>query len=156
MDIDALQLKAGEWFMAVGPVAAAWLHDLDLAANAHQVLAVTAIIVALVSLALTRSVFVFLMACFLGVAAIFGAEPVEDQLKRQAFSIGCFIAVGLASLAVLAVRARLRRSRREIDRLTEKNEELQNLYDEELRWRRASSASPLATREQDRATLETA
>ena len=155
MDLDALQMKAGEFWGAAGPVASAWLVDLDRTANAHQGLAIAAIVVALVVIALTRSVLLFFVAGFLGVAAIFGAEPVEDPLKRQAFSIGCFIAIGLASLAVLAVRARLRRARREIERLTEKNEELQTLYDEELRWRRASSA-PLVAVDAERAPPEPA
>ncbi|MEX6507047.1 hypothetical protein [Jiella sp. M17.18] len=149
MDLDTLEASAGAWWAAAEPVALAWLGDLQAAAQAHPLLAFVGLVVALGAVALTRSVMIFLAACFLAIAAVIGADPVADPLKRQVFSVGCFVAIALACLAVLSVRTRLHRARGSIAELESRNAELRSLYDEEVHWRMVGSVEPETPRAEE-------
>lgn len=104
----------------VAELAAAWWRDFIAVATAHPGLSTVALIVALVALLLSRSIFVFVAAMFLCVAAVFGSEPVADPLKRSVFSVGCLGAVLIVSMVAMSLRLTLRELRNELKAVRER------------------------------------
>ncbi|MEF2546020.1 hypothetical protein VQ045_02470 [Aurantimonas sp. E1-2-R+4] len=118
-------------------LAEAWWRDIEATAAAHPSIAIMGLILALLSLLLSRSLLVFLTAAFLAVAAIVVTEPVADPLKREALIGGFFLAIVLVSLVVMMLRLRLRQARIDLRRTAAEASEWQALYQDEVRWRKA-------------------
>lgn len=112
-----------------------WLTDLLAVAAAHPSTSILALLAALVSLVLTRSVLIFIVAAFLAIAAIYGSEPVADPLKRWVFSVGSITAILFVSLVVMTLKLRLRDARDDIRAVRADRAALLAAYEEERNWR---------------------
>ncbi len=122
-------------------LAEAWWRDIEATAAAHPSIAIMGLILALLSLLLSRSLLVFLAAAFLAVAAVLVTEPVADPLKREALIAGFFLAVVIVSIVVMMLRLRLRQARIDLRRTAAEASEWQALYQDEVRWRQAGGDS---------------
>ncbi|HDZ72679.1 hypothetical protein VSX64_01805 [Aurantimonas sp. C2-6-R+9] len=118
-------------------LAEAWWRDIEATAAAYPSIAIMGLILALLSLLLSRSLFVFIAAAFLAVAAILVTEPVADPLKREVLIGGFFLAIVLVSVVVMMLRLRLRQARIDLRRTAAEANEWQALYQDEVRWRQA-------------------
>lgn len=112
-----------------------WLSDLVAVAAAHPSTSILAMLAALVSLVLARSLVIFVIAAFLAVAAIYGSEPVADPLKRWVFSVGCISAILFVSLVVMTLKLRLRDARADLRAAKADRAALLAAYEEESAWR---------------------
>ncbi|MCP3054033.1 hypothetical protein [Aurantimonas marianensis] len=118
-------------------LATAWWRDIEVTAAAHPSIAVMGLILALLSLLLSRSLLVFLAAAFLAMATIPITEPIADPLKREILVGGLFLVIVIVSVVVMMLRLRLRQARIELDRTAAEANEWQALYQDEVRWRQA-------------------
>lgn len=118
-------------------LAEAWWRDIEAAATAHPSIAIMGLILALLSLLLSRSLLTFVAATFLAVAAVLVTEPVADPLKREALIAGFFLAIVIVSIVVMMLRLRLRQARIDLRRTAAEANEWQALYQDEVRWRQA-------------------
>ncbi len=112
-----------------------WLSDLFAVAAAHPSASILALLAALVSLVLTRSLLIFVIAAFLAIAAIYGSEPVADPLKRWVFSVGCISAILFVSLVVMTLKLRLRDARADLRAARADRASLLAAYEDERNWR---------------------
>lgn len=112
-----------------------WLSDLVAVAAAHPSTSILAMLAALVSLVLARSLVIFVIAAFLAIAAIYGSEPVADPLKRWVFSVGCISAILFVSLVVMTLKLRLRDARADLRAAKADRAALLAAYEEESAWR---------------------
>ena len=112
-----------------------WLTDLVAVAAAHPSTSILALLAALVSLVLTRSLLIFVIAIFLAIAAVYGSEPVADPLKRWVFSVGCISTILFASLVVMTLKLRLRDARADLRAARADRAALLAAYEEERNWR---------------------
>ncbi len=118
-------------------LAEAWWRDIEATAAAYPSIAIMGLILALLSLLLSRSLFVFIAAAFLAVAAVLVTEPVADPLKREVLIGGFFLVIVLLSMVVMMLRLRLRQARIDLRRTAAETSEWQALYQDEVRWRKA-------------------
>lgn len=118
-------------------LAEAWWRDIEATATAHPSIAVMGLVLALLSLLLSRSLFVFVAAAFLAVAAVLVTEPVADPLKREVLIAGFFLAIVAVSFVAMMLRLRLRQARIDLRRAAAEAGEWQALYQDEVRWRQA-------------------
>ncbi|MEF2552869.1 hypothetical protein VQ042_16120 [Aurantimonas sp. A2-1-M11] len=122
-------------------IAIAWGLELLAVATRHPVIATAGLMLALLSLILSRSIILFVAAIFLAIAAVYGTEPVDDPLKRHVFAYGCFATILLVSLVAMTLRLRLRDTRDRLRHAEASEAELRRLYDDEVRWRQAGGDS---------------
>ena len=112
-----------------------WLTDLYAIAATHPSTSILALLAALVSLVVTRSLLIFVIAAFLAVASVWGSEPVADPLKRWVFSVGCISAILFVSLVVMTLKLRLRDARADLKIARADRAALLAAYDDETNGR---------------------
>lgn len=122
-------------------LAEAWWRDIEATAAAHPSIAVMGLVLALLSLLLSRSLLVFVAAAFLAVAAILVTEPVVDPLRRETLVAGFFLAIVAVSFVAMMLRLRLRQACIDLRRAAAEANEWQALYQDEVRWRQAGGDS---------------